>query len=293
MSFTSFDDIISELTSGKQLFQVINKISLATVGVVNTWYSAWQWTGSPGAGDVSGSALTAAQCADTTAGAIYHGGNVSTDTKHLIRWGVQSNVATAAPGTIMIVDRLLYYPGISMTVSTNQALTNGVALPRYTDGKGVRAFLEITTASGTGTGVFTFGDSGYTNTTPTSGRQHGVTVNTVASAAIARIPHSGVAANNNWNPFLPMQAGDIGVKSVESVKFSTAHATSGTCALVLCYPLLTVPLPAGHFSERDLVYQVASLPRIYDGACLQALVFEPGALVASTTYYMDANFGWG
>jgi hypothetical protein len=116
----------------------------------------------------------------------------------------------------------------------------------------------------------------------------------VASAAIARIPHSGQIANQNWNPFLPMQAGDLGVKSVEAVQFTSAHASTGQCALVLGKELATLPLPAVNvFTERDFIFQVASLVQIYDGACLHFLVFEPGALVASTPYYGDLEFAWG
>lgn len=296
MGFSSFDDIISELTAAtpKGLYRTYLKISLNATGVAGTWYSAWQWAGYPGAGDVSGTAKAAVQCNDGTTGALTHGGNVSTDTKHLLRVGAQAFAATAVPGFMMLVDRLLYYPGIDATSNANQGLTNGVTLPRYTSGEGVRAFLEVTTAITTTTGVFTFGDSGYTNTTPTGGRQHGVTVNTASSSAVARIPHSSQTASAFWNPFLPMQAGDTGVKSVESVKFTTAHGAGVVC-LVLCYPLITLPIPGatGNFSERDALYQFSSLPRIYDGACLQWLVFEPGALVANTPYFLDANYVYG
>jgi hypothetical protein len=295
MGFSSYDDLIAEMTAGKRYRRSFNKVNLATTGVAGQWFSSWGWTGDPAAGVYTGTTLTSYQCTETNiVGGIPHGGNVTADTKHLIKWGMMCAAATAVPAVLMLVDRLLYYPLIDMMSVANQQLINNVALPRYTDGVGVRAWLEITQAPGTGTGVFTFGTQGYTNTVPTSGRQHGVTVNTVASAAIARIPHSGQIANQNWNPFLPMQAGDLGVKSVEAVQFTSAHASTGQCALVLGKELATLPLPAVNvFTERDFIFQVASLVQIYDGACLHFLVFEPGALVASTPYYGDLEFAWG
>lgn len=295
MGFSSYDDLIAELSAGKRCRRSIVKSNLATVGVAGQWYSAWPWTGTPAAGVYTGTALNAQQCTETgIVGGIPHGGNVSTDTKHLLKWGMMCAAATSVPGTIMLLDRLLYYPGIDMVSTSNQALTNGVALPRYTDGVNVRAWLEITTAAGTGTGVMTFGTSGYTNSADATGRQHGVTVNTVASAAIARIPHSGLVANQSHNPFLPMQAGDLGVKSVQSIQWTSGHTSTGTCALVLGMELATIPIPAVNvYSERDFVFQIASMPRIYDDACLMMLVYEPGALVASTPYYGDLEFGWG
>lgn len=293
MGWTSYDDFIAERTAGKGDAFRLQKTSLATVGVANTWYSAWPWTGYPSAGAYGGTALNAQQCTDTTAGAIWHRGNVSADTKHLLWLGALAAAATAVPGTLILYDRLLYYPGINMIVTTNQALVNGVALPRYTTGDGVRAWLEVTTAIGTGTGVMTFGTSGYTNQAGTTGRQHGQTVNTVASSAIARVPHSGTAVNM-WNPFLPLESGDTGLRSAQSIQFTTAHATSGTCALVLGKLLASLPLPAVNvWSERDFMFQIANLPRIYDGACLSFLVYEPGALVASTPFQFELGVGWG
>lgn len=292
MPFTSYDDLITKLSTGNRFSSPINQVSLATVGVAGTWYSMWQFTGHPSGGGYAGTALNAVACTDATTGAIPHGGNVSPSTKHLISMGLMSAAATAVPGLVILLDRLLYYPGINPVVTTSQALVNSVTLPRYTTGAGVRAWLEVTTAFTTGTGVFTFGASGYTNQAGTTGRQHGVTVNTAASSALARIPHSGQAANNNWNPYLPLQAGDTGVRSVQSVQFTAAHAAGGA-ALVLGYELARLPLPAVNvYSERDFVFQLANLARIYDGACLQLMVYEPGALVASTPYVGSVDVAW-
>lgn len=295
MGFTNLDDLIAELTAStpKSRFRHFQKIRPNTAGVAAVWESWWAMGGDPQAGDLSGAALTAAQCTESTTGAVDHGGNVTPDTKHLAAVGVMASGSLLPPGQLIVLDRLLYYPGIDAAIATSQALVNGVALPRYTDGKGVRAFLEVTTALGTGTGVLTYGASGYTNSAGTTGRQHGVTVNTTASAAANRLPHSGAAQNNNWNPFLPLQAGDVGLRSVESIRFTSAHS-AGVCALVLAYPLVTIPIPdVNVLCERDLLFQIPSLPRVYDGACLMGLFVGNGALNANSYLLGHMEFVWG
>jgi hypothetical protein len=64
-------------------------------------------------------------------------------------------------------------------------------------------------------------------------------------------------------------------------------------ALVLARPLLTLPITtAGVAAERDLVNQLPSLPRVFDGACLTWLFFAGAAVAASSNFYGSAEFGW-
>jgi hypothetical protein len=100
-----------------------------------------------------------------------------------------------------------------------------------------------------------------------------------ADAYATRILHSG-NATGRYGAFLPLQAGDAGVKSVESFTWSagTAYTGSGVVALCLACPILDLILPAtGVWTERDLVNQLPSMPQIQDGACLQWLLFGTGA----------------
>lgn len=49
----------------------------------------------------------------------------------------------------------------------------------------------------------------------------------------------------------------------------SAASLAGTAALVLCKPLLDIPLTTASVAvERDLLNQLPSLPKIEDGACL-------------------------
>jgi hypothetical protein len=289
----SLSDLIAASTAGQRVFQMFMKLHPNAAGTAATWHSPWTYGGFPAAGDVSGAALTAVQCTTSTTGSLYHGGAVTPLTKHLTKVGLMCSGSNMVPGAILVYDRLLYYPGIDASVNTSQALTNGVALPRYTDGLGVRAWLEVTTVFGAVIGVFTYGTSGYTNSAGDTGRQHGVTCNTTASSPVNRLPHSGSTAQNNmWNPFLPMQAGDRGIRSVQSVRFTTAPS-SGACALVLGYPLALFPIPDNNaYVERDLIFQTPSLPRIYDGACLSFLYVPLTAVQANSVLLGDVEAIW-
>jgi hypothetical protein len=70
--------------------------------------------------------------------------------------------------------------------------------------------------------------------------------------------------------------------------------TSGCLVLVLCKPLLTIPLTTvGVASERDLVNQLPSMPRIFDGANLQWLMYAGAATPVNTAYYGSIDVAWG
>ena len=69
---------------------------------------------------------------------------------------------------------------------------------------------------------------------------------------------------------------------------------SGEAAVVLCKPLLTIPIgTAGVAGERDLLNQLPSLPRVYDGANLQWLFFAGATLAAPVQMYGYLDLAWG
>jgi hypothetical protein len=226
---------------------------------------------------------------------IWHGGNVSPSTKHLVNMSALTNNALGAGSTLMLVDLLGAYPKIQTNLSTSQTLTNGLTLPRYTDGVGVRAYYVLNAANGANAQNFSFGTSGYTAPGPVTGRSIGAVVASTATALTPHLPHSGVAANN-FGPFLPLAGGDSGIISAQSAQFSAASASAGFVDLVLCKPLAYLPLTTAFISaERDLLTQVPSLPRIYDGAVLSWLILPGGATTtASATLWQGAlEFAWG
>lgn len=126
-----------------------------------------------------------------------------------------------------------------------------------------------------------------------NGQQLGATVANTASSIASHILHSGVAAQN-YGPFLPLQAGDTGVSKVESVTFTGVSAAAGAVNLYLVKPLATIPLPVGFVaSERDLMNQLPSLPKIHKCACLGLLMFAGAATVSGTQVQGFIDFAWG
>ncbi len=223
---------------------------------------------------------------------IYHGGDVSTDIKHLLNASVFSAAATTAPAVYMLVDVLATYVVSSVTTTGAQSFTGSAAWPRYADGKGVQAFIVPSIVMGAGTPTYTLG---YTNTASSSGRltpASPVLPTSTASAIVGSVPYSGTGAGK-VGPFLPLQGGDQGILSVQSISLSATH-TSGCLNVVICKPLLTLPVTTvGVASERDLVNMLPSMPRIYDGANLQWLMYAGAATPANSAIYGALDFAWG
>ncbi|MGK3945659.1 hypothetical protein ABK046_45860, partial [Streptomyces caeruleatus] len=67
-----------------------------------------------------------------------------------------------------------------------------------------------------------------------------------------------------------------------------------TTNVVLCRPLLTLPMTTiGVAAERDLVNQLPSMPRVYDGACLTWLMLAGAATPVASAFYGHIDMGWG
>lgn len=247
-------------------------------------------------GAASGTITPSAQIISetTSQGSLYHGGDVSTDTKHIINVGAVSAVATFVPGVWYLVDLLLCYPYIDANSNSAQTCTNNNSLSRYTDGKGVRMFIVANTTLGANAHNFSVTYTRATTGGTDTGRVLPVTVAGTVSAIAGHISHSGVAANN-YGPFLPMASGDMGVKSVQTVQLSAAGGTASTYfTLVLCKPLVALPMTtASVMAERDLMNQLPSLPRVYDGAKLAWLFFAGGNVAATSNAYGYIETAWG
>lgn len=286
------DDLVNEITSGKFNRADWNKLTGGTGYTAGRWYDFSSLAGTPVANAFAGTSLAWTTCTETTGNGtqifgLPTGGNVSPDTKHVLNVSALTGVATGVPAQLMLVDLQGYWPGITNNVATTQTLT-GTPTLRYTNGAGCRLFWVQTVAAGATAQNIAVS---YVNTVPTAGRTLPVTVAMTASAIAQHISHSGTAANN-YGPFLPLASGDTGVSNVASVTFSAAN--TGTGALCLARPLLTLPLTTlGVSAERDLVNQLPSLPRVMDGACLVWLYFAGAATGAATNFYGAVEFGWG
>jgi hypothetical protein len=295
--FTSQDNLISEVsTNGKFYRADWQKSTFATTAhTAGLWYSLFRGGGNPPADTILGTGTNLAFQAlrDDTPNAtgIPHGGDVGGGTgfKHILTAAAQTAAATTAPCVLMLVDLLGFYPITTVTTTGNQTLNNTVTIPRYTDGAGVQAFVTPSTVMGAGTPNISLG---YTNSAGTAGRATPTTLpigNT--AAAVTSIVHSGTG-NGKFGPFMPLAAGDAGIRSVQTFNLSATY-TSGVLNLVLGKPLLTLPVTTlGVTAERDLVNQFMSMPKAYDEACLAWLMLAGAATPVASPISGHLEFGW-
>lgn len=292
MAIQSIDNLITSMSGGKFDRQDWNKIWTGTA-TAGRWYELFSFGGYPPATTFPGTALACVNVNDasgdgTTRFGLPHGGNVSTDVKHLLNLAAWSTAATGVPAVLKLVDLQCYWPGINMNLATAQTLT-GTPTLRYTGGAGCRLALAIRTASGATAHNLAVS---YTDQDGNTGNTMPVTVACTASAIVGHITHSGVAANN-YGPELPLASGDTGVRNVATVTLSAASG-SGTAVLLLYRPIATITLSiASLMTEKDLLNQIPSLPRIYDGACLGWIVGAGAAIATATTFAGANEVVWG
>ena len=251
--FISLNNLVTSVSNGQITRNPFMKTGTTSTGGT-IWHSTWNNAGNPGAGVLFSPV--------TPGGAHYSNTALGSGALPLINTGTLQQYGLSLGGTaslgtynIGIFDRLVGVGGITLNSSGSKTI-NSVALPRYTSGYGVQAFLEVTVATSTTAVSATM--TSYTNENGVAGR-----------AGNGGIVFSAAATNigDVYGPF-PLQAGDNGIQSVANISITTA-AGAGQCNLILVKPLAFVPLlTANIWNEKDFILQLAQLPRIYDGACL-------------------------
>jgi hypothetical protein len=302
MGFSSQDDLLNQITVNGKYGRIDYNKTTAVAGVAGTWTDLGTATGSTPANTYAGTSLTWVDTDDTwSEGAIYHGGDVSTATKHFLNASASVFAAAGAPWILMCVDQVGYVPitGADVTGTTGRTITmtaisNTTAKrDRYPNGAGLRAYFSTEvapTAGGPNLTAMT-----YTSSSGSTGKSIGVTVGFAATPVTGMVPHSGNAATR-YAPFLPLAVGDTGIKDLEAFTLSggTAYTGSGQLVLHLVKPLWQIPIPAsGVLTERDFVNQLPSMPQIKDGACLRFLLFQTGATTTTSPAIVSADYAFG
>ena len=165
-------------------------------------------------------------------------------------------------------------------------------LPRYTNGAGVQAifFNPAATALGAGTPNLSLG---YTNAVQATSRATPTVLpvgKTAASNSI--ILYSGASGAGKYNYSVPLQAGDTGIAEINTIQNSTSYV-SGSYTVALIREITRLPLTTvGLSTERDLVHQLPSLPRIYDGAALYWIYGSGVATPANSAFSGHLQFVW-
>lgn len=251
--FATYDDLIAALRAGQDLHFEYRK-GAGTSSAGTRWWRLHNSVGAPAAG--SNPVAAPGEQYINAAGTISFP-DKTPNRKHLVALSGLVNDTTVDAGTretLLVYDRLAGVGSISLTTATTVVL-NSVTVPRYTSGIGVEAWLEVTTSL---TGTATVNLSSYTSD---SGALH-----VGASATISTTSASDSVFQ------LPLQAGDLGVKSVESIKI-TGAATVGVAAIVLMKPIATLAIMQAHSNSQEYVLRLAALPFIDDGASIDFYYF--------------------
>lgn len=270
--FTSIGGIVDALVAGQSTYATWRKTpSQAT--------TAGQWTDlsmSPGNPIPNYYASTPLLAARLNGGeGLFHGGNVSPQTKHLQRLTALTVTAAATPLQLTLCDYLLYYPFIDMGETAEQLLDNTVTLPRYETGEGVRA-IAVEVAAQTGGQRFYIT---YTNQSGVSGRVS-PTVVCNSNPSSGTLIQTATATNGGSGPYIPLQTGDTGIRSIQSLTMLGADV--GLITLVLVRPLASMMIRGIDAPvEVDFVKDRPSLPRIIDGAYLNFIAMPNGTLAAA------------
>ena len=287
MTITSHADLVDAELSGAVLEYVWRK-SPTQATASNYWFDLSMSPGNPGPkywfDAPPGVAKTISRTDD---GGINHGPNVTPSKKYLRLISGVTTSATPLPMEFVLCDYLLYYPSIDESTTDVQSLTNTATLPRYTDGAGVQVIAVIVAAGGAKQS-FTFT---YTNQDGVAGRTSSGLIYMNLSTALGTLHcGDGVSATDTCSPFLPLQEGDTGVRSIETVTLTSADV--GLFSLILVKPLARWNLKeAGCPHERDLYLHANQLPEIKDDAFLSFLCLPKGSL-SGVTLTGSAKFIW-
>lgn len=285
MGFANVAALVDADLAGQGTYATWRK-SPSQVTTVGVWFDLSMSPGNPVPQYYAATPLVAKTLSQSGDGGIFHGGAVSPGVKHLKRMTALTTTATALPMAMMVCDYLLFYPFIDEGTTDAQPLDNTTSLPRYTDGAGVQ-IMAVSVAGRTGGQKL---QVTYTNQDGVTDRLSAIVTQTTA-AANGNIVTTNRATAGSAGPFIPLQAGDTGVRSIESVQMISG-VDVGLFALVLVKPLaqlqirgIDAPVEVNYFTD------FAQLPVIEDDAYLNLLCCPLGTL-AATAIHGDITTVW-
>ena len=289
--FRNLRELSDAQDAGKYLYASFRKQPTQTTAS-GIWFDISMSPGNPAPNYYIGSVGAFTPLKQSTDGGLRHGGNVSPQRKFLRKLMALTVTATAAPLTMLLLDYIGFYPFVDESVTDEQFLDNTQAPTRYADGNGVM-MMPVVVAAHSGAAVpfavkYTNQDgvAGRVSQTVTMGPQsvNGTILHSVAGGS-ATYPSSG--------PFIPLQRGDTGVRSVQSVTVGGVGDV-GLFALVLVKPLATLDLRGIDApTEVDFFTDCGgSMPEIEDDAYLNFIALPVGTLSGADIHgVIETTFG--
>ena len=245
MAITTIDGAIA----GMQWPRQFTKATIAP-GAVGRPTTLWASAGNPGAGaydtTLNGVALSSTS---TNVNGQLPWTDPGAGNSYLARL---SGVNSASGGVLILCDRLWHNGGFTITSATAQSITFPTLPSRdasgATNGDGVLIAVEVSATVGAAAPTFTMS---YTNSAGTSGKT-ATNIDASVSGGLAGLTYR-----------MSLAAGDIGVRSVQSLTMS-ASQVSGTINLVAYRPLAQIEL-AGAVTPAAIDALTSGFPRMYNG----------------------------
>jgi hypothetical protein len=265
---------VSAMEAGKTTFQTWRKAP-SQVSFFGNWFDLSMSSGVPKPQYYVGGQAESTALAYSTNSGLFVGAQGGTTPKYLRRFMSITSAAGAVPLTGILMDYLMFYPLIVEDTTEQQDFVNTITLPRYADGAG-NQIMAVSTAPRTG------GQSFYVTYTNQDGVTNRVSKTCVQNTitALGSVVTSERATLNQTGPFVPLQDGDTGVRSVESLTMLGADV--GLMAIVIVHPLApfsifeqTAPAEIDFWTDKNL------LPKIEDDAYLNMIVCPTGSLAAT------------
>lgn len=268
--FNNHQELVEAELRGQSLYSTWRKTPSQGAGA-SVWLDLSMAPGNPAAQFYANTPLKATQLAYSTDGGLWVGKGVSPATKFLRRIMALTASASVVPMALKLLDYLLYYSFVDQSITDQQVMDNTATVPRYPTGKGVQ-IMPICLGAQIGGASFTVS---YTNSDGVLGRTTPA-VSTAAATVTSGIATNPVSATgaNCVAPFLPLQTGDKGVQSIQSVTFTSVDV--GIMALVLVKPLAQMSIRGiGAPVELDFLQDFPVLPQIVDDAYLNFIGISP------------------
>jgi hypothetical protein len=269
MAITSLKALVDAEEAGQTFFATWRKVPNAATGGLY-WFDITLSGGNPLPFYYASSPLVGVPMGQSANGGLPHNLPVAPfGYKTFLKNFTVSNTSNLQTGPIILMDYQFYYPFIDMGNTDEQFLDNTASLTRNTTGAGLKIIaVQMAGQLATGNPRFIIN---YTNSDGVSGRVTPPAVCGNSSVVGTLITATNVAINGANVPFLTLQEGDTGVRSIQSVTFQTADI--GLIALVLVKPIENImPKEIASPSERVPVLDYMDLPVIPDNAYLSLLV---------------------
>lgn len=272
MGFSAYKDIIESRRAGEETYSSWRKTPTQTT-TAGIWFDLAMSPGNPPPIYYASAPLIGVPLRKSTDGGLNHGQNVSPRDKFMSRFLIMSSSGTGLPMMQIVCDYLFYYPFIDQSTNDVQFLDNTLSLTRNVTGRSNQILAVSTNAN---SGLLPFFSLTYTNQDGVGGRVT-PTCRLLSATATGQILTSNTGAAVSAMPFVPLQEGDYGVRSIESFTI-TSGADVGLLCLVIVNPLGTNLLLEQTAPSEYVLLSDASPMKIEDDACINLLCLPLGSL---------------